>query len=76
MAETFKLIGQQQTSEINPGGTGFMEVWNVTAQVTSGPAKGTNFTVQVPSDEHNAETVGKMLAAKVVDLSAIAALGG
>lgn len=74
MAETYKLISQSQSNEINQAGTGFVGVWNVTARVTSGPAKDSILTIQVPESEHNAETVGKLLAAKVSDLTDIASL--
>ena len=74
MAETFKLISQSQSNEINPAGTGFVAVWNITAKVTSGAAKDSMVTIQVPESEHNAETVGKMLAAKVADLTDRASL--
>lgn len=75
MAESYKVLSQSQAQEINNAGTGFMQVWNVTAQITTGPAKGENLTIQVPAEDHNAETVGKMIAAKVADLTAVAELG-
>lgn len=74
--ETFQILSQSQTSEINPAGTGFHEVWNVTFKVTSGPAKGTLGSLQFPDDEHTADKVGAAIAAKVAALTAIAALGG
>jgi hypothetical protein len=76
VAETFKLVSQTQTSEVNPAGTGFHTVWNVRFEVTSGPARGSQAILQFPEDEHKADIIGKAIADKVSDMTAIAALGG
>lgn len=76
MAESYKIISQSQAQEINPAGTGFMEVWNIAFQVTSGSATGMRGTIQVGNDQHNAADVKKAVEAKVADLSEIASLGG
>lgn len=76
MADTFKILGQKQNVEINPAGNGFIDTWDVTYRVTSGPAAGTIATLSVPDSEHNADYVRKAILAKIADLAAIHALGG
>lgn len=75
MADTYKVIGQKQNVQINPSGTGFIDVWEITYQVLSGPAKGTTGTVSVPEEDHNADYVGNAIAEKLSDLGGIASLG-
>jgi hypothetical protein len=75
MADTYKILSQSQSQEINPSGTGFMEVWNITFSITSGPAKGNTGSVQVSAGDHNAAHVKTVIDAKVKDLSEIASLG-
>lgn len=74
-AEKYVITSQSQAQEINPAGTGFMTVWNIGYRVTTGPAAQSVGTVQVRSEDHNAETVGQLIAAKVADLTAVASLG-
>lgn len=76
MPDTYKVLSQVQDIEINPAGTGFMDVWKITFRVTSGPASGAIPTVIVPDEQHNAEDVGKVIAAKIAQLAAVAKLGG
>lgn len=76
MAESYKVLSQVQDIEINPAGTGFMDVWKISYRVTSGPASGTIATVTVPNEDHTAEGVSAAIAAKVAQLSAVAKLGG
>lgn len=75
MADTYNILSQKQTSTINPAGTGFMEVWEITYKVTSGPANGTVATVQVPDDEHDAAHVKDAIETKIQALNAVAQLG-
>jgi hypothetical protein len=75
MANTYKIISQSQTQEINPSGTGFMEMWSIGFKITSGPASGTNGTVLVTTEDHNVSAVKAAVDAKVADLSEIASLG-
>lgn len=75
MADTYTILSQSQSQEINPSGTGFMEVWNITFKVTSGPAKDNTGSVQVSAGDHNAAHVKTVIDEKVKDLSEIAALG-
>lgn len=75
MADTYKIIAQDQRTVINPQGNNFMAVWEITYQVTSGPAKGVTGTVQVADSDHNAKHIGAIIDAKIADLAAIHALG-
>ena len=75
MAETYQVIGQKQAIDINPAGTGFDDVWEVTYRVTSGASKGTVATITVPDSDHNAKAVDAAIRAKLDDLHGIASLG-
>lgn len=76
MASNYQIVSQKQNVEINPAGSGFIDVWEITYKVTDGPAKGTVATVTVPSEDHNADAVSSAIEDKIKDLSDIAALGG
>ena len=71
----YAVTSQSQSTEISPAGNGFINVWNITYKVTSGPATGTLGTVQVPEDQHNATDVKAAIEAKIGALSDIASLG-
>lgn len=75
MADNYKVLTQGQTVQINPAGTGFEEVWDVTYKVVSGPAKGTVATVTLPTEDHEASAVQAAIESKIADLEAIASLG-
>lgn len=75
MASNYTILSQNQNTEINPSGTGFMNVWNVTYKVTDGPARGTQGTVTVPEEDHNADYVGSAIEAKIAALADVASLG-
>lgn len=75
MANNYTIQSQSQGVQINPAGTGFEDVWEVTYKVTSGPAKGTVATVSVPAEDHNADTVQAAIEAKIADLEGVANLG-
>jgi hypothetical protein len=49
--------GQRLTTEISPAGNGFQDVWEVTYQIDTGPAAGTQGLIRVPAGQYNAETV-------------------
>lgn len=49
--------GQRLTTQINPTGTGFSDIWEVTYMIDTGPASGTQGTVRIPTSQYNAETV-------------------
>lgn len=75
MATGYQILSQKQNVQINPQGTGFQNVWDVSYQVTDGPSKGTTGTVSVPEADHNADYVGKAIQTKISALDAIASLG-
>lgn len=75
MAETYAVVGQKQSIDINPAGNGFDDVWEITYRVTSGASKGTVATVTVPDSDHNPAAVDAAIRAKLDDLHGIAALG-
>lgn len=74
MADTWKVLSQKQSTEINPMGTGFEQVWVITYQVTSGPSRGTIGSISVPDEDHNPEFLGPEIQAKVDALDSIAGL--
>lgn len=76
MSETYSVGTQTEDQEINQQGTRFIKVWKVPFEITSGPAAGTYGTVIVPDSQHTAAVVGKMIADKVANLTAVAALTG
>lgn len=75
MASEYKIVRQSQAQELSPAGTGFEQVWNITYQVTSGPARDTQGTLTVSEADHNAAYVGKAIEAKIAALSSVASLG-
>lgn len=76
MADTWTIVpqGQRLSTELSPAGTGFRDVWEVTYEVTSGPAVGTHGTVRIPADLYNAETVTEAVDAAVASLNDVAGL--
>lgn len=75
MASDYTILSQSQTTEINPAGSGFMQVWEITYRVTAGAAKGTVGTLQVPEEDHDAEHVKAAIEAKIAQLHDVASLG-
>lgn len=75
MADTYKVLSQRQSVTINPAGNNFVDVWEVTYEVTSGPSKGTVASVEVPDRDHNAKYVDNAIREKIADLTAIHSLG-
>lgn len=75
MADNYTITSQSQSTEINPAGNGFMDVWKIGYKVTSGSATGTTGTVTVTEDDHNAKAVKAAIEAKIASLGEIAALG-
>lgn len=76
MVYTYKFLSQTQDTEINPAGTGFRQVWHSVFEITSGPAKGTTFTITLPASDHTADNVKKEADLHTAQLSAVAAIGG
>lgn len=75
MASNYTIGVQEQTTEIGPTGRNFINVWEVPVKVLSGPAKGTNFTLTFPDDEHTADVVKSAIEAKIANLESVASLG-
>lgn len=75
MAGNYTIQSQSQTVQVNPAGTGFENVWDITYKVTDGPARGTIATVTVPAEDHTADAVKAAIESKIADLNAIALLG-
>jgi hypothetical protein len=74
MADNYKILSQKQNISLNPSGTGFVDVWEITYQVTAGPSKGTTATVEVPDNDHNADYVKQAIEDKITALDAISGL--
>lgn len=75
MASNYKITGQKQDVQINPAGSGFVNVWDIGVNVTSGPSRGANFTVTVPESDHNAQYVGQAIEDKIATLDEVSSLG-
>lgn len=74
MADNYIITSQKQDVRINPAGTGFENVWEVTYKVTSGPSRGTSATVTVPEEDHNATYVKQAIEDKIAALDEVANL--
>jgi hypothetical protein len=74
MADKWTVLGQNLTTQISDTGTGFDTVWEVTYQVTSGPANGTKGKVNIPASQYNAATVKSAIDAAVFHLDQVAGL--
>lgn len=49
--------GQRLTTVINPAGTGFDDVWEVSYQIDTGPGAGTSGQVRIPAHQYTADVV-------------------
>jgi hypothetical protein len=74
MADNYTITSQKQNVQLNPGGTGFIDVWDIGYRVTGGPSKGTTGTVSVPDEDHNADYVKNAIEEKINSLDSIANL--
>lgn len=76
MADSWTIApqGQRQAIELNPGGTGFQTVWEVTYLITAGAAQGQTGSVRIPEPLYSPETVRATVQAAVDRATAIAAL--
>ncbi len=76
MADMWRIVpqGQRLSTELSPAGAGFHDVWEVTYEVTDGPAKGTVGMVKVPSETYSAEAVKEAVDAAVEHLHNVAGL--
>lgn len=74
--ETYQILSQAPTTEIDPTGRGFVEVWEIAYEVVGGPANGTVGRITVQNRDHNAAYVDRAIKSKIAELHNIAALGG
>lgn len=74
MADNYTVLSQKQNVQINPSGTGFQDVWDISYRVTDGPSKGTIGTVSVPDEDHNADYIKTAIEEKIQSLDAVASL--
>ena len=74
--ETYEILSQAQTTEIDPTGRGFREVWEITYKVVGGSANGAIGRITVQDSDHNADYVDRAIKAKLAALHSVAALGG
>lgn len=66
--------GQRLTTQINAAGNGFSDVWEVTYEIDSGPATGTQGLIRVPASQYNAETVAATINELVAHQHNVASL--
>lgn len=66
--------GQRLTQQISPTGNGFVDIWEVSYMIDSGPAAGNEGTVRIPASQFNAETVKATINAIVTHQHAVASL--
>ncbi len=66
--------GQRLTTQLSSAGTGFTDIWEVTYQIDSGPAAGTQGQVNIPASQYNAETVKATINSQVTHQHNIASL--
>ena len=76
MPETYQILSQAPTTEIDPTGRGFQEVWEISYKVIGGPASGTVGRITVQNSDHNAAYIDRAIKAKLAALHDIANLGG
>ena len=74
MADNYTVLSQKQNVQINPSGTGFQDVWDISYRVTDGPSKGTIGTVSVPDEDHNPDYIKNAIEEKIQSLDAVASL--
>lgn len=74
MTDMWHITSQSLQTELNTTGVGFVPVWRVGYQVDQGPAKGTQGHINVPADQHNAETVKAAIDAAVYNIDKVASL--
>jgi hypothetical protein len=66
--------GQRLSTELSPSGAGFRDVWEVTYEITTGPAMGTLGLVKVPAETYSAEAVKEAIDNAVEHLHNVAGL--
>jgi hypothetical protein len=73
---TWQIVpqGQRLTSQLTNAGNGFRDVWEVTYEVTSGPAMGTTGLVRIPVAQYSPSVVKAAIDAQVSSLHDVAGL--
>lgn len=71
MADIYKIVGQTQSVEINPSGSGFAKVWEITYQPTQGPHVGQPYTLTVNDSDHNEKYVDQAIRDKLKTINGI-----
>lgn len=74
MADTWQIVSQRQTERLNPAGIGFESVWEISYQITAGPAQGTVGTITVPVAMYSAEYVSELISNAVATVHDVASL--
>ena len=74
--QMYQILSQVPTTEIDPSGRGFMEVWEITYKVIGGAASGTVGRITVQNSDHNPTYVDRTIKSKIQALHDIASLGG
>jgi hypothetical protein len=74
MAETYTITRQKLEPVLNSEGTGYSQQWNVGYMVNSGPAKGVQGEVHVPTHQLTPEIVHPAIQKMVDRHTAIAEL--
>ncbi len=66
--------GQVLTTDIAPSGTGFIDIWEVTYMIDSGPARGSTGKVRIPADVATPGLVRDTIAEQVSHMHGVASL--
>ena len=76
MADTWAIdtAGIRQSTQLSNTSTGFVDVWIVPYQITSGPAAGVTGTVMVPAGLYGPDAVRTAVQAAVDAHAAVASL--
>lgn len=74
--DAYEILSQVQTTDIDPSGHRFREVWEITYKVIGGPANGALGRITVQDSDHNADYVDRAIKAKIAALHSVASLGG
>jgi hypothetical protein len=75
MADTYRITYQTEEPDLDKTGRRFVNVWHVSYEVTSGPARGTIGTIKVQNEDHTPEYIDMAIRAKIAALHGIASLG-
>lgn len=67
--QPFTIVSQTHTKGFRSDGT-YGGIWTITAE-----ASGTQFSVDVPDEDYNAQTVGQLVANKAATIAAVNTLG-